>query len=337
MLLTNEIDIQVTSRNFNHYKNKGYDIPMIYNEKLKKDVIDRNKKIIVQVCDLPNSSKVKIQYMCDNCHKIHNITYSDWMKRKLPEFGDLCKECAIKIKLPQSLMQKYGYSNCANIPSVVEKKKKTNLEKYGNEWAIASDDVHQNIVNIFLNKYGVDNPMKDVDIKLKAQKTNQEKYGGNSPMCDKDIRQKSINTCLKKYGTVNAFQSKEIQQKARESLYQNGTTPSSKVEKEMCNMLKEIFGVENCFPNYPEGCLSLDCLVKFNTYKIDFEYDGYYWHKNRKQYDAGRNAVLIKNNYKIVRIHGNNLDILPSTEQIINAVNYLIEENHHLVIIDMNK
>lgn len=156
-------------------------------------------------------------------------------------------------------------------------------------------------------------------------------------MCDKDVLEKARHTNLRKYGVPVSSQCKEVQAKARQTLYKNGTTPSSKAENEMCNILIGMFGADNCDPNYPEGNLSLDCLVRLGEYRIDFEYDGIYWHKDRQEKDRARNAVLMNLGYRIVRIKGNNLDTMPTREQIQSAVDYLIKDNHHLIFIDMNK
>lgn len=336
MLLTKEVEIHVTARTVNHYKEKGYFIPTHYSEKSGKEVIDSSVKFFVRVEDLFENSKIKIRYKCDNCGLVGTITYCDWHKHRYLELGDLCKSCAIKIKLPQAMMEKYGHPNCINVPSITTKKKDTNLKRYGNEWAIASDEIKNNISNIFLEKYGSVNPMQSDEIKQKVATTNQEKYGGKSPMCDSDVRTKSVTTCIEKYGVPNPFQHKEFQEKARHTRYQNGNVPSSKPEMFMCNILKEMFGENNCFPSYPEGALSLDCLVKIGGEQIDFEYDGYFWHKNRGQKDAARNAVLMNKGYRIVRIKANNSDIMPTKQQIQEAVDYLVKDNHHLAFIDMN-
>lgn len=336
MLLTKMVDINITPRTVAHYKNKGYLIPMKYSEKSKKEVLDSNVYISVNVLDLPKSSHVKIKYRCDNCGKDFETEYCGWNQSKYKELGDLCKECVIKIKLPQAMKDKYGYSNAALVPSITAKKKKTNMKKYGNEWHIASFKIRENIINTWQEKYGANNPMKNEEIKKKAIETNNYKYGGNSSLCCEQIKEKAQQTCLIKYGVKNPAQSKEIQNKIRESLYNNGTVPTSKAERRMCVILEEVFGQENCFPNYPEGNLSLDCLVILNNYKIDFEYDGKYWHQNREQHDAARNAVLMNSGYKVVRIKGNNQDDMPTKNQILEAVNYLIEGNHHLIFIDMN-
>lgn len=336
MLLDTSVDISITVRNMNYYKNKGYDIPMKYSEKSHKEVVDRGKTIRVKIEDLPTSSHARIKYKCDNCGNIYETDYHSWCHAKNPELGHLCKSCAVKIKLPEAMQNKYGYKNSANVPSIIEKRKQTNLDKYGNEWAIVSGEVRNTILRSYLNNFGVDNPMKNEEVKQRAKETNNEKYGGNSCMCDENVRYKSKQTCLQKYGVPNAFQSKNIQAKARETLYKNGSTPSSKAEKALCDLLISIFGETNCSPNYPVGNLSLDCLVSIGKDRIDFEYDGVYWHKDRKQKDAARNAVLMNEGYKIVRIKANNQDSLPTKQQILQAVDYLVKDNHHLTFIDMN-
>lgn len=336
MLLTTNVDVLVTARTVNHYKSKGYIIPTCYSEKSNKDVLDAFTPILVNIEDLPKTSRVEIQYKCDCCGKIKTTLYKDWNKRKYRELGDLCKDCAIKIKLPQAMLDKYGCSNCANVPSIVEKKKSTNLAKYGNEWAIASEEVRNNISSVILNKYGYNNPMQNEDIKQKTMATNREKYGGNSAMCSPKIKEKSIKTCLDKYGVANPYQCKEVQERARLSRCANGNVPSSKAEEAVCNLLQDMYGEANCYHNYPVGNLSLDCLVIIDNQKIDVEYDGCYWHKNRQKQDRARNAVLMNEGYKIIRIKGNNQDSLPTKEQIQKAVDYLVKDNHHLTFIDMN-
>ena len=337
MLLSDKVEIKITTRNITYYRNKGYNIPKISSNNSK----DKNKctsfNIFVNIDDLSPTSKALVKRECDNCHLVEYVPYYNWNNRKYKEFGDLCFNCAVKIKLPKIMMEKYGVKNCAQVENVSNKKKETNLKRYGNEWAIASNEVRKSIVDSFIEKYGVDNPMKNKRIQEKTKKTNILKYGGNSPMCNEAVREKSIKTCLNKYGVDNPFKSKDIQAKARKMLYKNNSTPSSKAEKKLCEILINIFGEKNCFPNYPCGNLSLDCLLILNGNKIDIEYDGSYWHKDRKQYDGARNAVLINNGYKILRIKGNNKDELPQIKEIISSIDYLINQNHHLVFIDMNK
>jgi len=336
MLLDTEVEVIITPRNVNHYKNMGYIIPTIISEISGNEVTQMGAHITVKVSDLSNGSKVKIHCSCDNCGKVQEISYVSWKQRTHLELGDLCKSCATKVKLPQIMEEEYGCSNAANISCFIDKKKNTNLQKYGVEWAIASKQVREEIVNSYINNYGVSNPMKNIEVKQKTMNTNKGKYGCEYVLQNEDIKQKGITTCLTKYGVKNAYQNKEIQAKAKQTLYQNGNSPVSQAEQKMCALLKQIYGAENCFPSALCGPLTLDCLLQIDGQKIDFEYDGVYWHKNRQQKDAARNAVLLQEGYKIVRIKANNADTMPTIEQIKQAVDYLVKDNHHLVFIDMN-
>ena len=337
MLLTHEVEINITVRNARYYEDKGYEIPKVYSKRTKSMIVQNGAKVMVKVEDIAPTSKAKLQYECDCCHNVFTTNIGDWNRREHLDKGVYCKDCAVKVLLPQCLQDKYGVTNSSLIPSAIEKKKQTNLERYGAEWAIASDCVKEKIGATIEQKYGVSNPMQNENIKDKTRLTNIKKYGGTSPMCDKDVLEKARHTNLRKYGVPVSSQCKEVQAKARQTLYKNGTTPSSKAENTMCNILRDMFGTDNCDPNYPEGNLSLDCLVRLGEYRIDFEYDGIYWHKDRQEKDRARNAVLINLGYRVVRIKGNNIDAMPTHEQIQSAVDYLIKENHHLTFIDMNK
>lgn len=336
MLLTKEVSMLITSRNAKYYQDKGYIIPKKISPTTGREAFDVGKEIFVNVEDLPECSKATVQYKCDCCGEIKDISIYDWRRRTCKELGDCCKSCATRIKLPKVMEQKYGQSNAANIESFIDKKKQTNIARYGVEWATASDEVKQRIKDSFNMKYGTDNPMKNEDVKNKAMQTNIHRYGGKSPMCDKIVRAKSVESCLERYGVSNPYQSTDIQAKARQTLNNNGKVPTSKAERRFCSVLEEIYGKECCVPNYQDGPLTFDCLLRLNDYLIDVEYDGSYWHSARKQKDAARNAVLMKNGYKVLRVLANDCDDMPTNEQIISAVDYLVKDNHNLAFINMN-
>ena len=67
---------------------------------------------------------------------------------------------------------------------------------------------------------------------------------------------------------------------------------------------------------------------------IDVDYDGWHWHKNKQEYDKRRNYWVVDQGYKILRIRSNNL--LPTHEQIKEAVDYLVKGNHTLTYIDLD-
>lgn len=180
--------------------------------------------------------------------------------------------------------------------------------------------------NTNLKNFGVCNLAQSKDIMNKIQSTNLAKYGNVCSAQGQDIKEKIKQTNREKYGYDWAVQSPIVIAKMRQSLYKNGTTPTSKMELIICQMLNEIYGSENCQPSYPLGNITMDCLLTVNDSKIDVEYDGWYWHKDKQEYDKRRNYYLLRHGYKILRIKSNNE--LPTKEQIKEAVDYLVKDNH---------
>lgn len=323
MLITNMVEITVGARNLRHYRNLGYDVKM-------------GDKITVNIEDIPKSSHTKITYKCDMCGELKDTEVYYWNSRTYAELGDYCRDCAIKIKLPKAMEDIYGYSNAANVPEIIEKKKSTNIDKYGNEWAIASDVVRGVALKSIYDKYGVYNVGKSSTVREKTRQTMLERYGVEYTAQSIELRDKMKNTCLIKYGVENIACLPEFREKMQKTLCANGTYPTSKAEQTVSTMLQEMYGKNNCFPHYAVGKLSLDCLLIINGIKIDVEYDGWYWHKDRANKDIARNAVLMKEGYKIIRIKADRKDTIPTNEQISNAVDYLVNSDHHLAFIDMN-
>lgn len=324
MLVTDKVDVVVGARDCPHYRKLGYDV-------------HKGDKITVDIGELPKSSHAKIIYQCDNCGKIVHTEAHYWNSRTYSELGDYCKECNAKVKLPRAMMDKYGYKNAAKVPDVIDKKRQTNLDRYGVEWAITADAVKDNIAATMFDRYGVENAMQLEATKEKARATTLERYGVEFITQSDEIQQKIRETCMERYGVPSTGQVPEFRAKMRQTLCKNGNVPTSKAEQTMCEMLADIYGADNCIPSYPEGSLVLDCKLLVGGHCIDVEYDGNYWHRGNGQRDAARNAVLMDMGYRVLRIKANNRDTMPSKQQIIDAVDYLVKDNHHLVFIDMNK
>ena len=175
MLLTHEVEINITVRNARYYEDKGYEIPKVYSKRTKSMIVQNGAKVMVKVEDIAPTSKAKLQYECDCCHNVFTTNIGDWNRREHLDKGTYCKDCAAKVLLPQCLQDKYGVTNSSLIPSAIEKKKQTNLERYGAEWAIASDCVKEKIGDTIEQKYGVSNPMQNENIKDKTRLTNIKK------------------------------------------------------------------------------------------------------------------------------------------------------------------
>lgn len=75
----------------------------------------------------------------------------------------------------------------------------------------------------------------------------------------------------------------------------------------------------------------MNCMVNINDSKIDVEYDGWYYHKDKQDYDNRRDIFVQSNGYKVLRIKGNYQ--IPTEEQLQEAINYLVKGNLYAKII----
>ena len=168
-----------------------------------------------------------------------------------------------------------------------------------------------------MKNYCVTNPSQSQIIKDKKKKTTKEHYGVEYIFQDKE-----------RY--------KEILKKARSTIYKNGNIPSSEYEEIIVKMLIDLYGEENCYPSYPLFPLVLDCLVIIDGVKIDVEYDGWYWHKNREAQDRRRNYKMLSLGYKVLRIKS--LKEIPTKEQLSVAIDELANTDKYYkeIILDID-
>ena len=187
--------------------------------------------------------------------------------------------------------------------------------------------------DVCLEKYGVSNVFAREEVKEQIKETNKILYGHEN-IAHGSLHYKVIETNMERYGVPYSTQAPEVITKMRQSLYKNGNVPSSKKEKEICQMLEDIYGSESCFPNYAYDRLNFDCLLVIDNIKIDVEYDGWYWHKDKQEEDKRRNYFLTRRGFKVLRIRSS--EEMPTKEQIIEAVNILLSTDKKLMHIDLD-
>ena len=189
----------------------------------------------------------KVKFICTCCH---NESIKCFKSLKIPF---LCKTCQNKISQLN--------------PKTKEKKRKTNLLKYGVENPFQSSDKKQKIKEKLLIRYGVDNPQKSKSIKEKTENTCLEKYGYKFPGQIPEVKEKQKktliekygvdnytkteeykikykNTCLKKYGIDNYAKTDECQLKMQNTYKINHNNKSrgiSEKEKEVYKFIKSIY------------------------------------------------------------------------------------------------
>ena len=100
-----------------------------------------------------------------------------------------------------------------------EKRRRTNLQKYGVENIAQSIVIKNKIKDTCLQKYGVEYYLQVTEIRNKIKDTCLQKYGVENPSQAKKIKQQKKETCIKNYGVENPSQATEIKDR-KKSKYQ---------------------------------------------------------------------------------------------------------------------
>jgi hypothetical protein len=123
MLLTKEVEVNLSSKVITHYENKGYFIPK-YKDESGAIRVKTGTKIIVKVDDLPRTSLVEVEVKCDYCGKHHPKAYGKYLSSRMIIEKDACQDCC-KLKQQEVFNLKYG----VNSPMQVEEMKNKIIEK----------------------------------------------------------------------------------------------------------------------------------------------------------------------------------------------------------------
>jgi len=130
-----------------------------------------------------------------------------WDKKSLEE-----KQKILERKKKTNL-KKYGVENYTN----TEKKKQTNLKKYGVEHPLQRPEIQEKMKETNLERYGV----KYYNNPEKRRQTNLERYGTETLFQNKETQEKRRQTNLEKYGVGSSFQRLEIQEKMKKTYLEN--------------------------------------------------------------------------------------------------------------------
>lgn len=300
MLNINQIiKIKWNNANKKHYMSLGYEFTKI------NDTFD------VSVKDLPIGTHKKVKIICDYCNNEFEKQYCDYVKCHDITPKDACPNCG-RLKREETCEKLYGVKYALQSNKFIEKMANTNMERHGKPWTTQTDNMKYKSAQTCIEKYGVDNVFKS-----------------------EAFQNKGKQTCLERYGVKNVFELEEVQNKIRQTYYTKGGIKTSKMESMLCELLYDIYGKENCFPSYPLSRINMDCMLSIFDKKIDIEYDGWYWHKDKQDYDRKRDEFVKSQGFKVLRIKGNRE--IPTKEQIESSINYLINNdcNYTEIILDI--
>lgn len=133
----------------------------------------------------------------------------------------LCKHCKSGEVIYKNFNK--GYSEYCSFKclkesnSNLEKRKKTNKEKYGVELPFQSKDIQNKIKKEFKKKHGVEKPFQLKSIQTKVKNKIREKYKVDNISQSEEIKEKKRLKSLEKYKTDYPLQSKEVINKRKET------------------------------------------------------------------------------------------------------------------------
>ena len=243
-------------------------------------------KIIVNQKELPNNSHVVEQRKCDCCGKIYSNTHQKLLRTYNSFNKDVCQFCQ---------------KNNEEIKKI--KKEKT--------------------ISTSFKKYGVESPNQSLKVKRNKEISSLKKYGVPYYSQTEESKEKSRNTCMEKYGVDHPSKTKEFQEKIHQTMINNGTVPTSSKQIELYKKIKNIYKENICEENFILSNVILDIVLFIEDIKIDIEYDGWYWHQDKRK-DFRRDKFVQSQGFKVLRIKSGSLQ--PTDQQLKDAINLLIKE-----------
>jgi hypothetical protein len=158
-----------------------------------------------------------------------------------------CIECGSTVSFQNfnKGYKQYCSLKCSNNSTrVKEKKKQTNLEKYGAANPYQSDAVKAKIKATCLALYGEENPAKSTAVRDKISKSTQQKTLEEK----QHIQQKREDTTLQRFGVTHISKLDEVKQKKANTCISNfGVSNIWKNEEKRKEVFNNALGVDNPF------------------------------------------------------------------------------------------
>lgn len=200
-----------------------------------------------------------------------------------------CELCGEKKRFigKENLMYKQYCGICAKkSESSKEKRRNTNINKFGVNAPIQNKIYMQKLKNTISEKYGVDNISKLDKIKKLKKEIYNKKYGSNTPLQNEEIKEKQKHTVKNKYNVENVSQI-ELTKLKRKITYLNkygeinptkNKNISSKISKTKIKNMYEYINHsdrlgKNIIPLFNENEYNgVDFKYKFKCLKCDNEF-----------------------------------------------------------------
>ena len=162
----------------------------------------------------------------DTLHYRSHNHFCDDMCRKMHYIVQLkCDQCGIQIQKKRSIVTKHNFCSdrCMNdagrVGNVLYNQKiRTSQEKYACDHAAQNGLAKNKRKATNVTRYGVSNPFESEDVKLKIIKTNILNRGVSYPTQDPVVINKQQQTNVERYGVRNVFQSSMIKAQIKNTI-----------------------------------------------------------------------------------------------------------------------
>ena len=184
------------------------------------------------------------------CENSFNKSFREFVK-----LNGYCANCCKnigKLKIIKTNLQKYGLDNPMKSNECKEKLKQTMIDTYGVKHFSQTEEFKNKVIQTNLQKYGTKCPLQSEIVKNKTIETNMIKYGVQNPQQNQDIKNKTIETTLKKYGVKHFSQTEEFKNKVIQTNLKKYGVPHHSQNAEVSEiMLKSSYNVKQYI--FPSG------------------------------------------------------------------------------------
>lgn len=209
----------------------------------------------------------KIKCICDYCGKEFSRSKRNLQSGRKIIKKDSCNEkTCVSEKRKESQLKKYGVENAGGTKESQEKAKKTWMETLGVENPMFLQETKNKIKNTCLNKYGETSFLKTKNCR-ESLKQYQSQY-------QDEIQVKTKNTCIEKYGECHPRKNKNIMNNFIELFFQkhNVKFPNQLADhdKKKKNTCIEKYGFDHPVKNKEiQEKIRTTCMQKYGKYPVN--------------------------------------------------------------------
>jgi hypothetical protein len=209
-------------------------------------------------------------YKCLSCDNRTSFN-RNWLDGYRKYCSSKCTQSDVLTKEKRRItnLNKYGFDNAAKSDLVKKRTEITNIERYGYKSSFQNDVVRDKWKKTIKDKFGVDHYFQTDEFKINAKKSFLIKMGVDHPLKSEDIIKKIKQTCLERYGVVTYLNTEHSRSCIKKSCRSSFEEDISKyIESFGFEVIRNSFGIISP--------LSIDIFIpKVN---LAIEFNGLYWH-----------------------------------------------------------